>query len=342
MHDGIVQIAMKTWLKIRDLSAVAEARRRSRHAANAVGLPSTTVEHVAIVATEIAQNILRHSTGGSMLAEAFGAPGAEHLYLLGTDEGPGIHRIDRMLKDGATTKSSPGTGLGAIHRLSDRLDIDTGPGGTALVAEFWQKAVRLKDPPNHGGFSVVHPGQRVCGDAIAARNGEKEDLYFLCDGLGHGPKAAHAAEAARAAFLAAKSADPGELLQGIDAEIGNTRGAVGAVIAINRELRKLRYAAIGNISTLIAEGKSVRRLPTRDGLLGPRRASPYVEEVDLEEDAVIVMHSDGLSTIRDLETRTALLRRSAPVIAARLLFDRWRARDDASIIVAALGEARSI
>ena len=111
------------WLKVRETSAVAEARRRARRTANAMGLHSTKVEHAAIVATEIAQNILRHGGGGQILVEIFGAPALERLHIVGHDEGPGIGRVDRMMRDGETTKGSAGTGLGAIKRLSDRKSV---------------------------------------------------------------------------------------------------------------------------------------------------------------------------------------------------------------------------
>ena len=131
------------WLKITETSAVAEARRRARCTANAVGLNSLKVEHAAIVATEIAQNVLRHGGGGRMLIEVFGAPSLERLHIVGHDEGPGIGRVDRMMRDGETTKGSPGTGLGAIKRLSDRIDIFSEAGRTVVAAEFR----RAEGPP---------------------------------------------------------------------------------------------------------------------------------------------------------------------------------------------------
>ena len=331
------------WLKIEEVSAVAEARRRARRTANAIGLNSTKVEHVAIVATEIAQNVLRHGGGGQMLVEVFGAPSLERLHLLGVDTGPGIQRIDRMLKDGETTKGSMGTGLGAIHRLSDRMDIDSAPSGngTVIAAEFRRNTIRSQDPADHAGLRIAYPGERRCGDAVAVRSGDGVCLYMLCDGLGHGAKAAQAADVAKRAFLAAQGSDPATILQTIGEKLVGTRGAVGAVIAIDHSAKRLNYAAIGNISTFVWQDRQVHRLAVRDGLLGGRSATPHSETIALAEDAVVVMHSDGLATMRGLDQRTPLFLRSAPVIAGRLLSQTERKRDDASIVVARLQSGRA-
>lgn len=330
------------WLKVRETSAVAEARRRARRTANAMGLHSTKVEHAAIVATEIAQNILRHGGGGQILVEIFGAPALERLHIVGHDEGPGIGRVDRMMRDGETTKGSAGTGLGAIKRLSDRLDIFSEPGRTVVAAEFRRQTIRHADPVDHAGFKLAFPGERRCGDIVAARSSHDECFYFIADGLGHGVKAAGAAAAAKKSFLAAKGDDPAEILLQVGNALQDTRGAVGAVVALDRSHGRLRYAGIGNISTLIVQGKTVRRLVVRDGLLGGRLTTPHQETVELEKNAILVMHSDGLNTLRSLDTQATLLQRSAPVIAADLMANNLRGRDDASIIVSRVSQARTL
>ena len=330
------------WLKIAETSAVAEARRRARRTANAMGLHSTKVEHAAIVATEIAQNVLRHGGGGRILIEIFGAPSLERLHIVGHDEGPGIGRIDRMMRDGETTKDSPGTGLGAIKRLSDRLDIFSEPGRTVIAAEFRRQTIRQTDPVDHAGFKLAFPGERRCGDTVAVKSSHDECLYFLADGLGHGVKAAGAAAAGKKAFLAAQGDDPADILLQIGDALQDTRGAVGAVVALNRSKGRVRYAGIGNISTLIVQGRSVRRLVVRDGLLGGRVTAPHQETLEVDPNAILLMHSDGLNTLRTLDTQASLLQRSAPVIAADLLANNLRGRDDASIIVSRISQARTL
>lgn len=51
-------------------------------------------------------------------------------------------------------------------------------------------------------------GQEVCGDALAVRVDEAVLTALVADGLGHGPLAAKAADAAVRAFLRAPPAGP--------------------------------------------------------------------------------------------------------------------------------------
>jgi anti-sigma regulatory factor (Ser/Thr protein kinase) len=333
---------MMGWLKIGDPSAVAEARRRARRIAFALGISSTRVENVAIVATEIAQNVLRHGGGGKMLVQPFGAQKQERLYVIGLDEGPGIQRVERMLQDGQTTSDSPGTGLGAIKRLSDRMDIDTAPGaGTVITAEFSISRDGDGTPPD-AGLCLPYPGERRCGDSIAARVSEAAACYLVCDGLGHGAKAATASGAARNAFLASDETQPGAMLAEVGEALQGTRGAVAAISCLDRASGRLDYAAIGNIATIVLQDGQARRLPVRDGLLGGRRASAHEETLEIGRDAVVIMHSDGLSTLRRLTERPPLFQRSATAIAARLLQQADRERDDASILVARMTAGRTL
>lgn len=331
------------WLKIAETSGVAEARRRSRRAGSAIGFDPVTVEHVAIVTTEITQNILRHGGGGKILIESFGAPGLERLYIIGVDEGPGIVRLDRMLKDGVTTGTSPGTGLGAIKRLSDRMDVETGPAsGTIVAAEFRSRIVRAAEPPDDVGLRLAYPGERKCGDSLATRRTGAQSLYMVCDGLGHGTNAATAALAARTAFLRTRESDPVAILGRIGEALDGTRGAVAAVVRLDRSIGRLDYAAIGNITTIVVQNGHAKRLAVRDGLLGGRPARAHGERIAVESDGVLIMHSDGLATLRKLEDRSALLHRSAPVMAARLLHESTRGRDDVGVLVARMTPARTL
>lgn len=333
---------MMGWLKVGDLSAVAEARRRARRQAQRMGLGSTRTEHAAIVATEIAQNVLRHGGGGKMLVQCFGATGGERLYLIGLDDGPGIERLDRVLEDGVSTLESPGTGLGAIRRLSDRMDVDTRRGaGTTIVAEFAAGGAS-QGLSDHAGFLLPHPGEHKCGDAVAVRSSGASTWHLVCDGLGHGPSAAAAARAARERFLECRATDPARILDILHDALVGTRGAVAAVTCLDRAHRKLDYAAIGNIATVVVQDGRSKRLPVRDGLLGGRRSAYHQECLDLAEQAVVIMHSDGLATLRGFAERRPLMNRSAAAIGARLLHEASRERDDASILVARVTAARTL
>nr|WP_243451527.1 SpoIIE family protein phosphatase [Pacificimonas flava] len=330
-------------MKIAERSGVAEARRRARRHAIALGFSSTKVEHVAIAATEAAHNLLRHAGGGDMLVQAFGPPGGERLALIALDDGPGIARLDRMLKDGASSMQSSGTGFGAMKRLSDKFDVFTAPGGgTVVTLEFRPDAAAGLRGVDVAALRQAYPGERVCGDSVALRGFPGFTLAFVCDGLGHGRRAAEAANHAYDAFLGSSNSNPAELLLEISAAMEGTRGGVGAVARIDTDAMTLTHAGVGNITTMHMTQDKVKRLPVRDGYLGSSGRSPQTETVPLSSEDIILMHSDGVSTLRGLERRAPLMQRGALAIAARLMHDNLRGRDDASIIALRLQPALAL
>jgi serine/threonine-protein kinase RsbT len=99
------------------------------------------VEQTKIVtaASELGRNTLEHGRGGS-LELALLVNGVRHgLRLRFSDQGPGIPDIALALKDGYTTGSGMGLGLGGSKRLMNEFEIETKPGsGTTITAIRWK------------------------------------------------------------------------------------------------------------------------------------------------------------------------------------------------------------
>ena len=94
---------------------MSEARRIAVQFAHSLGFTQDQSGKVAIVATEIANNLANHAIEGELLISSYG----KSLELLSVDRGPGM-RLEACLEDGYSTAGTPGTGLGAIRRLADR------------------------------------------------------------------------------------------------------------------------------------------------------------------------------------------------------------------------------
>ena len=119
-------------LSVTDASQVGEARRAAAACAKRLGLSATDASNFSIVVTEAASNLHKHARDGSLLIGA-GEAGVEMLAL---DRGPGMADLGQCLRDGFSTAGSPGTGLGAIMRLSTVADMYTSPAGTAVLARL--------------------------------------------------------------------------------------------------------------------------------------------------------------------------------------------------------------
>lgn len=101
----------------------------------AVELGFNLVDQTKIVtaASELARNTLLHGGGGAVELESVEATGRRGLRLTFTDQGPGIPDVEAALRDGFTTGSGLGLGLGGAKRLSNEFEIQSQPGGGTLV-----------------------------------------------------------------------------------------------------------------------------------------------------------------------------------------------------------------
>ena len=109
----------------------------------AVELSFTLVEQTKIVtaASELARNMIDYGGGGTLLVESLEDGHRKGLRLTFEDHGPGIADIQAALRDGYTTGSGMGLGLGGAKRLSNEFDIRSAPGeGTRVTITRWKGA----------------------------------------------------------------------------------------------------------------------------------------------------------------------------------------------------------
>ncbi len=107
----------------------------------AVDLGFTLVDQTKIVtaASELARNTLIHGGGGVTRLEALQEGERRGLRLTFADKGPGIPDVPQALRDGFTTGSGLGLGLGGARRLSNEFDITSTPGqGTRVRITRWK------------------------------------------------------------------------------------------------------------------------------------------------------------------------------------------------------------
>ena len=107
----------------------------------AVELKFSLVDQTKIVtaASEIARNTLDYGGGGTVCLEALNDADRRGLRLTFEDKGPGIADIPQAMRDGYTSGSGLGLGLGGARRLSSEFDIVSRPGeGTRVTLTRWR------------------------------------------------------------------------------------------------------------------------------------------------------------------------------------------------------------
>jgi serine/threonine-protein kinase RsbT len=107
----------------------------------AVELGFSLVEQTKIVtaSSELARNTVIYGAGGVVRLEAVNDANRRGLRLTFEDEGPGIADVQQALKDGYTTGTGLGLGLGGARRLMDEFAISSEAGkGTRVTIAKWK------------------------------------------------------------------------------------------------------------------------------------------------------------------------------------------------------------
>ncbi|MEH1864449.1 MAG: anti-sigma regulatory factor [Nostoc sp.] len=94
---------------------------------------------IVTAASELARNTLDYGGGGTVKLETLQEGRQRGLRLTFEDRGPGIPDIDLALKDGFTTGSGLGMGLGGAKRLANEFEIQSAVGeGTRVIIVRWK------------------------------------------------------------------------------------------------------------------------------------------------------------------------------------------------------------
>jgi anti-sigma regulatory factor (Ser/Thr protein kinase) len=334
-------------LSVQHETDTAEIRRRAVGVAETLSFHPADLGRVALVATELATNLLKHAGRGEILLGPFENGVGVGVECIALDKGPGMADVRVAMRDGYSTRGSPGTGLGAIARQSDEVDIYSRPnGGTAALARLLRtrprrplgvERVGLERPGLErfafGAVRVARQGEETCGDAWSVRSTAGGAALMVIDGLGHGPVAAAAAVEGLKVFEAGASEPPGRALERMHGALRATRGAAASIAEIRTAAGTVVFAGIGNVAGALVSGGGTRRMVSHNGTLGHaiKRVQEFVYPFDGEP--LVVLASDGLATGWSLDPYPGLARSMPTLVAAVLYRDFARGNDDATILV---------
>ena len=118
---------------------VVRVRQQVRVHAVSVGLSLVDQTKIVTAASELARNMLDYGGGGIVTMEKLDDGIKRGLRLTFEDHGPGIPDIQQALKDGFTSGTGLGLGLGGARRLCNEFSIESTPGvGTKVTIARWK------------------------------------------------------------------------------------------------------------------------------------------------------------------------------------------------------------
>lgn len=332
---------------VRTRAAVGAVRRAARVMALEVGFSEVAAEEVALVATELASNLVKHAGEGVIRLGPLSDGEDEEragIRIESHDFGPGIGNVEEAFADGVSTAGSLGYGLGTVHRLMDEVEIASVPELEAGTRILCRRAVRQATQPSESlpiSFGVAaraHPGTAVSGDSYLIKRWGESVLVAVIDGLGHGQFALRASRTARDYVERHYDAPIERIFTGANRACRGTRGVVMAIARIDLSEGALRFASIGNIEARLQDGPERHGLLVRRGVVGLNAPLPLVKSHVWGPDSLLVLHSDGLSTRWSWDDFPGVTELSATETARRL-FGRLVKHDDDAVLVVVKGRA---
>jgi anti-sigma regulatory factor (Ser/Thr protein kinase) len=316
-------------------SQVGQVRREALTVAEHAGFGELDAGRVALAATELATNVLRHGHGGRVLISLVQGAGGQGVELCAIDQGPGFS-LARCLPDGYSTAGSQGQGLGAIKRQSAVFDAWCDDVGAIVLARIYAEHAHVTDLP-YGAVRVPMRHEYHCGDGWHLAWDADRLVAAMVDGLGHGEAATEAADAGTAELEAGSAYPPDELIDRMHVRMARTRGGAVAVFCQELATGRAQFAGIGNISATVVDGTTTRGLPSHPGIVGGQYRRTHAFNVNAPAGTLLVMHSDGLQARWSLGKYEGLQFRHPALVVALLLRDFDRGRDDTGIIAVRLG-----
>lgn len=124
---------------VRTATDVVTVRHRVRAFAVECGFSLVEQTKIVTAASELARNMIDYGGGGAVLIEMIDDGARKGLRATFEDQGPGILNITEAMRDGFTSGTGMGLGLGGAKRLSNEFHIHSVVGqGTRVMIARWR------------------------------------------------------------------------------------------------------------------------------------------------------------------------------------------------------------
>ncbi|GAA1534703.1 SpoIIE family protein phosphatase [Streptomyces albidochromogenes] len=310
--------------------AVQLAAATSRAHALQAGLPGSVADQAAALASELAGHLAQHAKDGAHYIQPL--PTGSGPEILAADHGPGTAPLQRCLADGPATPGPLGAGLGTACGIAAELMVRTQAHvATLICARFALSRQPRPAGQDAGLICLPADGETNCGDAGAIAEDHRMRTAIVIDGLGHGPSAAEAAQAALHAFHRQANRPLPDLLQALHQELRHTRGAAVALLRLHHD--HADYCSVGNIRALALSPRGVdHHLTGQPGIVGWKIPTPRAHRIPLSPNTTAVLHSDGVDRHWSHAPSRFMLHLPPPLLAAAIAHGHRRSHDDATVL----------
>lgn len=309
---------------------IGRARRAVVNFSQELGMSARNLSDIAIIATELATNLVRHANRGGVIHYS-GSPD-QGLTLETSDDGPGITNVENSMKDGVSSKGSLGGGLGAVQRLADHFSLETGEQGTKIVVGKYLDS-QMKQSLSVGVYSRPYPGFIRNGDGFFIHQKPTRNVIGLFDGVGHGELAYQAANILLHSLKDHYKLSLEQMVQHSHQRLRGSRGTVLFLAVITKS--ELKYIGIGNIEAFLGmDGVQPKRLMSYRGVLGANFPEMKVMTLPWKPGSWLLTYTDGIVE-RWKSLEPFFIQGGDPGMVCRQIVQNYgRNNDDASVLIA--------
>lgn len=184
-----------------------------------------------------------------------------------------------------------------------------------------------------------YPGEVESGDLCARWEDGSRVVLCLVDGLGHGPRARFAAEAAIASVGAHRELPIEAIFAACEEDLRITRGVAMALARVDLDARTLTWAAVGNIRGRLV-GRAPRSLACDPGIVGAGYARLAPESVPFSPGDLLLLFSDGLPAELSLDPPHSRQPEDLQAWLDAIVSSSGRHNDDVAIVAERLNPIR--
>ncbi len=346
-------------VEVGDPADVATARRQMVRMLDRVA-PEIDIDAASLIITEGATNLLKHAGGGRLVLQIQPVDdvAARRAWLLCLDGGPGMADPAAAMRDGFSTAGTCGNGMGAITRQSAGMGVFSETDfGLAIHVSLRPSTVKsvvdlANDPfagcrPNEslarsttvdgtlqfGGLCVPHPGESRCGDGWAFVCDGGLTTLVVSDGLGHGPMAADATDAALVQLNRHRAGPPEDLLAAMHQHLSSTRGAAISVTTWDAAASTICHGGVGNVAACLWRDDTPHGWLSHNGVVGHQVKHLTSETRPWLPGDRLIVSTDGLPRSTKLRLPATIWSMPRPLIAGVLVQRYARGHDDATAVV---------
>lgn len=345
-------IMEKIRTKIMERHQIFSVKRDIAKFAKDIGFSDKEVDEISIAVIELGENLIAHDTiEGEIIYSSFEEGKKKGIEIISIDKGPGIASIEAVMEDGYSSKKSLGIGLGAVKRMMSLLSIEStvqnlqtpinfreNLPGTKIIArkiiEPKEKEIcRLSKKTTFSVFTRSKLGEIYNGDNYILKNFENRTLFGVIDGLGHGEGASTASNMARVSILEHFSEELDVIVELLHNKLRKTRGVALSLGLIDHELNIIKYVGIGNVLTRVFNTSAPIRPINYNGTLGVSLRKFKIYDYPWDQNNIIIMSSDGISSKYDLNDFLDVLYKHPMVIGQKIFKKFGKYYDDATILI---------